>query len=93
VLAAVGDREGAAVLAGIVTVGAFSDLTSLQGGPEEVARQHIIDGLRADLGVDRFTATIARGAAMSYDELIDYSLGRVERLIADAGGQSLDSIG
>ena len=61
VLASVGEAEGAAVLAGIVTVGPFRDLTSLQGGPEEEARRQIVDGLRAELGVDRFAAATALG--------------------------------
>ena len=81
-LASVGDAEGAAVLAGIVTVGPFCDLTSLQGGPEEEARDGIIDVLRVELGADRFATATTEGAAMGYDELIDYSLGEVRRLIA-----------
>ena len=60
VLASVGDAEGAAVLAGIVTVGPFCEFTSLQGGPEEEARNDIIDELRAELGVNRFTAVDCR---------------------------------
>ena len=64
VLASVGDAEGAAVLAGIVTVGPFCDLTSLQGGPEEEARDGIIDVLRVELGADRFATATTEGAAM-----------------------------
>ena len=77
-----GDAEGAAVLAGIVTVGPFCEFASLQGGPEEEARDGIIDVLRTELGADRFATVTTRGAAMGYDELIDYSLGEVRRLIA-----------
>ena len=52
------------VLAGIVTVGPFCEFTSLQGGPEEEARDRIIDVLRAELGADRFATATTRGAAM-----------------------------
>ena len=34
---------------------------------------------------DEYDADFARGAAMSYDEVVAYALGELDRLIAEAG--------
>ena len=39
--------------------------------------------LRASLGTDGFERAAALGAAMTYDELVEYVLGELERLLAE----------
>ena len=40
--------------------------------------------VRAALGPDAFESAAALGAAMTYDEVAEYTLGELERLLAEA---------
>ena len=53
----------------------------IYGDPADVAeRDAILDRARAQLGPDRYDAAYAIGAAMSYEELVEYTLAELDRL-------------
>jgi predicted ATPase len=77
-----GAPEFAGTLGGFLTVGPLSeDVTVAPSLLSE--RQAALHDVRAQLGVDRYEAGIARGAAMSFDEAVEYTLGELDRLHAD----------
>ena len=47
-------------------------------------REHALGVLRASLGTDGFERAAALGAAMTYDEVVEYTLGELERLLLNA---------
>jgi hypothetical protein len=80
VLAATGHHELAAVLGGIVTEGVFANTHALPDH-ELPDRQRALERLEADLGADRYAASIARGATMTYDEALDSTVLALEELM------------
>jgi predicted ATPase/class 3 adenylate cyclase len=84
VLASTGHREMAAVLGGIVTEGIFA---KTHGIPvhELPDRQRTLEHLETELGAQRFTAAIARGAAMTYDEALDSTTRALDMLLQQHG--------
>jgi hypothetical protein len=46
-------------------------------------REQAIERLQHELPPDAYTAASARGAAMSYEEIIQYALSELDRLIDD----------
>jgi tetratricopeptide (TPR) repeat protein len=88
ILVSAGELDRAAVITGVVTRGPFREMTSLQGGPEEQARARVIEELRGRLGAPRFDAAVERGAALSYDEVIDYSVGELDALLAEGAASA-----
>ncbi len=77
-LARVGRREPAAVFLGALTQGVLADVSNyLSAGV--YTRQRAIDRLRERLGTAEVDALVARGAAMTYDEIVAYA---VEQLAA-----------
>ena len=56
----------------------------LLGAPRELAdRQAVLDHARAQLGPDRYDAAHATGAAMSYEQIVEYTLAELDRLLAE----------
>jgi hypothetical protein len=71
--------------AALVIVGAAShSLAGLYQVPprEREAHARAIDSFRVELG-DASDQAIARGAAMTYDEIIEYTLNELDHLLAD----------
>ena len=79
VLARVGALETAATFAGIVTNGALAGLSIIRVGLEAIEREELIEQLTARLGVTTWETAVARGAAMAYDEIVEYAIGELER--------------
>lgn len=51
----------------------------------ELEDQHAaIERARTRLGADRYDAALANGTAMSYEQIIEYTLGELDRLLADS---------
>ena len=80
VLTHLGHYELAAVLGGIATEGVFANT---YGVPvhELPDRQSALDRAEAELGSERYTAAIARGASMSYDEALGSTTRALESLM------------
>jgi hypothetical protein len=76
----VGALETAATFAGIVTHGTFAGLSINRFGPDAIEREQLIERLPVELGVATWETAIARGAAMAYDEIVEYALSELERL-------------
>jgi predicted ATPase/class 3 adenylate cyclase len=80
-----GYPEPAAVLTGVVTDGPLAVWDALAGvEADQQDREQALDAMLAALGLDRYQHAAARGAAMSYDEVVDYAGGELERLLVDA---------
>jgi hypothetical protein len=71
------------VLTGIVA-GHFLDTSTMyQLLGRELDEQEAVDGrVRAALGVDAYEAATARGAAMTYGEMVGYLRHELERILA-----------
>ena len=78
ILTVLGAYEDAAVLAGAARSGALTNLRSMTTPPER--QQRNASPLREALG-DRFDAVAAKGAAMSFDELVAWTLARLDALL------------
>ena len=81
VFEALGRREAAAGLAGVVTLGKLSRLnvsvaSAQMGLPDAVAR------LRSDLGDDAYDAASAHGAAMDLDEVVAFVVSSIDAALA-----------
>ena len=67
-----GRPDVAVVLLGVLTDGALADVSNyLLAGT--YSRDQALDRIRPLVG-EAFDALVARGAAMSYDEVVDYAL-------------------
>ena len=75
-LVKVGRPEPAATLVGALTRGALADVGNfpLVAG----ARARTLERVRVELGEDSTDRLVAEGAAMTYDEIIDYALRHLE---------------
>jgi hypothetical protein len=80
VLASTGHREMAAILGGIVTEGIFANTHGIPVH-ELPDRQRTLEHLETELGAQRFTAAIARVAAMTYDEALDSTTRMLDMLL------------
>ena len=87
VFAFLGDHERAAELAGAVTLGPFASLTTIAVGPEADERNAALDEVRHELGDAPFDAAAARGAGLSYDELLARVLAEIDRMLAEVGDE------
>jgi hypothetical protein len=74
--------EFAATLGAALTDGPLTAL--IYWNPELAERQVALEHSRAQLDPDRDDAAHARGAAMSYEQLIEYTLDELDRLRATA---------
>jgi hypothetical protein len=82
---ALGDRpETAATLVGAATRGPLRAMRMI-GVYERAPRRQLQDALRERLGDDRYEGCVARGAAMSYEELLDFVLGELDSLRQELG--------
>jgi predicted ATPase/class 3 adenylate cyclase len=82
ILARYGQPELAAVWAGVVIDGPLAALNSFPA-----ARAHgdrLLTRVQAELGDDAYRSAVEFGARMSYDELVPYLLGKLDRLIDDS---------
>jgi predicted ATPase/class 3 adenylate cyclase len=79
-LAELAHAEPATVLTGAVTAGPVAAFVSdrIQSGETE-RTQRLIAGLESVLGTEQYQAAIARGSAMSYEELVTYALEELDR--------------
>ena len=77
--------EPAAVLAGAETKGPVAAWNLHAGADdEELDREHALSAIRASLGPDAFERAFARGAAMTFDGVVEYTLDALERLLLEA---------
>jgi hypothetical protein len=84
-LVALGDSEPAAVLTGAETEGPFAAWDVYANAEPEIQdRELALDTLRTALGPNEYGCAFARGAAMTYDEVVEYTLNELDRLLADA---------
>ena len=82
VLARFGHFEQAAVLAGALVDGPLAELSHYPG----VARTHgdrALSPIEQALGADSYRVATARGAEMTYDEIVAFMLTEVDRLLAE----------
>ncbi len=78
------DLAAAAVLGGFATAGMFSHL--LLGTVNPIARENLyatLDQARTSLGNEDFEAEIARGAAMSTDDLLLFIRQEADKALGD----------
>ncbi len=80
VLCHLGHFELAAVFGGIVTEGAFANTFGVPVH-ELPDRQRALEQLRGELGDERYAAAIARGASMSYDEVLNSTTRALDDLL------------
>ena len=52
--------------------------------PALTDRQAALDHARAQLDPDRYDAAHATGIAMTYEQIIEYTLGELDRLLAES---------
>ena len=75
-LVKLGHPEPAATFVGALTGGPLSEVS---GFPEvDAARARVLERIRAALGDDTTDAHVAQGAAMTYDEIIEYALHHLD---------------
>ena len=82
VIATLGATQTAAVLYGLRERGPFAGMGS-QNDAHRIDRERTVERVRAELSDDEFERNAARGAAMSYDEGLDYALAELDRLLAE----------
>jgi predicted ATPase/class 3 adenylate cyclase len=82
VLADLGFAEQAAVLIGVVTTGPLAPLVAerLASGEQDARVRRRLEG---ELGRDVYEMAVARGAAMFYDDAVEYVLQELDRIIAE----------
>ncbi|MCJ7438879.1 MAG: adenylate/guanylate cyclase domain-containing protein [Acidimicrobiia bacterium] len=78
-LATLGHAEPAAVLAGVVSGSPLSLLSEMPPVPLEQP----LEQARTELGSQAFDTAFARGATMEYDEVVAYTLGELDRILAE----------
>ena len=77
-LTALGEDEAAVVFAGI-TLGALTGLAGLPAA-EVPDRNAMLERLERDLGHARYAALSERGAAMTYEQVVEYAVAELDRL-------------
>jgi predicted ATPase/class 3 adenylate cyclase len=86
VMAEVGNPESAAVFGGAVTAGSLASLTTVAHSVEGSMRADALEVVRERFGVDAYTTSAERGAAMTYEELVDYALAEIDRMLHELRG-------
>ncbi len=56
----------------------------IYGNPALTDRQAALDHARAQLGPDGYAAAHANGVAMSYEQIVEYTLGELDRLLSES---------
>jgi hypothetical protein len=69
-----------ATLGAALTGGALSGLTLLVHPEEHKARQAALDHAREQLDPDSYQEALTRGTALSYQQIVDYTLSELDRL-------------
>ena len=82
VTAALASTQTAAVLYGMRQRGPFARLGQWNDANRS-DRERALERVRVELGNDEFERNAALGAAMSYDEALDYTLYELDRLLAE----------
>jgi predicted ATPase len=79
-----GHAELSAVFGGIVA-GQFlgTSLIYELRGSESWEHEAVLDHVREELGDDAFAAATARGQAMSYDDIVAFALGELDRILEE----------
>jgi hypothetical protein len=77
-LADLDEREFAATLGGVLTGGPLTDSMTLIPGVR-AGRRVALERIEADMPSDEYDAAFARGVAMSYEEVVAYTLAEVAR--------------
>jgi tetratricopeptide (TPR) repeat protein len=80
VLGHLGHWEPTAVLGGMVVDGPLGRLSILPVA-EHQARSEALERARQELGDHRYRAAHTRGAAMTYEQIIEYTLAELDRLL------------
>jgi hypothetical protein len=80
-----GSAEHAAVVTGFLSSGRFVRLNPV-GGPELERRERAHARARELLGDHGYEQAIARGAALSYEDLLVYLRRELDRLLVEADG-------
>ncbi len=76
--------EPAAVLAGAEHNGPLAAWHIADCAEAELQdREHALSALRASLGPHAYGRTAALGSTMTYDEIVEYTLNELERLLAE----------
>ena len=84
-LVQLGMWEQAAVVIGVLTEGPLAASDGQAGvAAERRDREQALQKTRAALGPDAFEEALARGAAMTYDEVADYTLAELDRALVEA---------
>ncbi len=86
VLAALGEDEPAAVLAGVMRAESFGPAGAMLTGPERERHEAALVTVRGRLGDDALQAALDRGATMDDNEAIAYALAELTRVRATLGG-------
>ena len=74
--------QSVAVLAGITTRGALAAV-SLLSDDEQQERNQAMEAAQARLGPDAYEHALARGAAMTNDDAVTYTLKELDRVLAE----------
>jgi hypothetical protein len=82
-LVELGYPEPAAVLAGAEADGPLVPWNTTGSDAELQDRDDALETLRASLGHDAYARSAALGSAMTYDEIVEYTLDELERLLAE----------
>ena len=82
VLIQVGRTEAAAVCMGALTAGALAAVSNYPGHVQRGRARERCDRLRAALGDEATTRFVDQGAAMTYDEIVQYAIEHLEPLDA-----------
>jgi predicted ATPase/class 3 adenylate cyclase len=84
ILVRVGERATATVLAGSVLEGVLAEINvSLE---RNASIERTLVTARADLGDEHYSQLFARGAAMSYEEVVEFALDGVRRAMTETSG-------
>ena len=81
--------ELAATLGAAIEAGSLAGLDILVHPAEHAARRAALDHVRAQLDADRYNAAAMRATAMTYRQVIEYTLTELDRLRAEADGVPL----
>jgi predicted ATPase/class 3 adenylate cyclase len=78
------DPEVAAVVHGFATEGPDAALVPGVSGHEAELHERALDAIRSDLGETRFDELARRGASMTYDAAVEFTMSELARITAEA---------
>jgi hypothetical protein len=81
VLATLREFETAAVVAGAVRGESLARIDTLPAY-EVQYREQALEAVRTALGDERYEAALERGGAMTFDEIVAYALGELDRIVS-----------